>query len=404
MKFTAKSIEGLQLPAGKSEAVVWDPALPGFGVRLRPTSKSWRIQYRVGRQQRSESLGDVRKISLDEARRIARLRFAQVELGQDPGAERDAARQAALEAELTVGNVATRYLEAKRETLRRSTYTAAVRYLQDYAKPLHAYPLAEVKRAQVAAWVGDLIRKHGRSSARDARTNLSALFSWAMREGLAETNPVIGTNNPGIGTRPRDRVLDDHELRIIWQVCDKVDDDFCRILKLALLTACRRNELGLLRWDEIDLDTGRLTLPGSRTKNHRQHELRLPGPALAILLAQPRQTGREFVFGKRGAGLGSWGWHKARFDALVAEAAGEPLAAFTIHDGRRTAATRLGDIGIAPHVIDALLNHAPPTLHGTYVKTQYVAEKAQALALWAERLLAIVEKREPKVVTLPQRA
>jgi integrase len=404
MKFTSKSIAALDLPAGKSEHTVWDPSLPGFDIRLRSEgSRTWRIQYRTtaGRQ-RSESLGDVRRVSLDEARRIAKQRFAQVELGRDPGAERDAARRAASEAELTVGRIVERYLQAKQD-VRPSTYRQAVRYLQDYAKPLHPYPLAEVKRAHVAAWVGDLTRNHGRGSARDGRMNLSALFSWAMREGLAETNPVIGTNNPGTGIRPRARVLDDQELRIIWQVCDAVDDDFCRILKLALLTACRRDELGKLRHDECDLETGKLVLPGSRTKNHRQHELTLPEPALAILRNQPRIGGRPWVFGRDGEGLTGWSWYKNRFDKLVAAAAGKPLPAWTIHDCRRTAATRVAEFA-PPHIVEALLNHAKPTLVATYNLATYRAEKAQALATWAEKLSAIVEKREARVVTLPRRA
>jgi integrase len=404
MKFTSKSIAALDLPAGKSEHTIWDPSVPGFGIRLRSEgSRTWRIQYRTtAGQQRSESLGDVRKVDLESARKIAKQRFAQVELGQDPGAERDAARRAAAAAELTVGRIIESYLQAKQD-VRPSTYRQAVRYLKDYARPLHGCPVSALKRAQVAAWVGDLRRNHGRGSARDGRMNLSALFSWAMREGLAETNPVIGTGNPGAGIRPRDRVLDDHELRIIWQVCDEVDDDFCRVLKLALLTSCRRAELGSLRHDECDLETGKLVLPGSRTKNHRQHELTLPEPALAILRAQPRIDGRPWVFGRDGEGLTGWSWRKARFDRLVAEAVGKPLPPFCVHDLRRTAATRIAEFA-PPHIVEALLNHAKPTLVATYNLATYRAEKAQALATWAERLLAIVERRPPKVLSLPQRA
>ena len=70
--------------------------LPGFGVRLRRQHKSWIIQYRFGGKQRRESLGDVRKVDIEPARKIARQRFAQVELGVDPGAERALANARAL--------------------------------------------------------------------------------------------------------------------------------------------------------------------------------------------------------------------------------------------------------------------------------------------------------------------
>src|SRR6185295_680562 len=96
MKLTTAAITTLDLPPGKSDHIEWDDTMPRFGVRLRGRGKVWVVQYRIGRQQRRESLGDVRKVRLDDARRIARQRFAQVEMGTDPAAERRAASAAAL--------------------------------------------------------------------------------------------------------------------------------------------------------------------------------------------------------------------------------------------------------------------------------------------------------------------
>ena len=92
MKFTKEALAALALPAGKPDHIEWDEALPGFGVRLRGSTKPWVVQYRAGTQQRRESLGDVRKVGLEDARKIARQRFAQVELGGDPAADRVRAR------------------------------------------------------------------------------------------------------------------------------------------------------------------------------------------------------------------------------------------------------------------------------------------------------------------------
>jgi hypothetical protein len=125
MKLTTESVAALQAPAGKADHIEWDDSLPSFGVRLRGTSKRWTVQYRVGRQQRRESLGDVRKVKLDEARKIARQRFAQVELGGDPAAERAKTRQAAAAAKLTMASVVVRYLAAKEDRFRPSTYRQA---------------------------------------------------------------------------------------------------------------------------------------------------------------------------------------------------------------------------------------------------------------------------------------
>ena len=107
MKFTKDALATLTLPVGKTEHFEWDDELPSFGVRLRGRSKRWVVQYRVGSRQRRESLGDVRKVKLEDARKIARQRFARVELGSDPAAERAAAA-----ARLTLGEVAARNLDA----------------------------------------------------------------------------------------------------------------------------------------------------------------------------------------------------------------------------------------------------------------------------------------------------
>ena len=122
---------------------------------MRGGSKRWDCQYRVNGKQRRESLGDVRKVSLEDARKIARQRFAQVELGTDPAAERAQARAQAL----TLGVVIGRYLEAKQYQLRPNTLKAAVRYFASHWKPLHNRPLDAIKRADVAARLQDSSRR-----------------------------------------------------------------------------------------------------------------------------------------------------------------------------------------------------------------------------------------------------
>src|SRR5262245_33442147 len=114
MELTTAVVTDLSLPPGKEETIQWDDTLPGFGVRLRGRSKTYVVQYRAGSRQRRESLGDVRKVKLEDARGIARQRFAKVVLGIDPVAEREAAAAASL----TLADAAGRYLEAKRDVIR----------------------------------------------------------------------------------------------------------------------------------------------------------------------------------------------------------------------------------------------------------------------------------------------
>jgi len=95
MKLTRDAVTKLVLPEGKAEHFEWDPDLPGFGVRLRGDFKRWVVQYRFGTNQRRESLGDVRKVTIEDARKIARHHFAQVELGTGPAADKAKAKATA---------------------------------------------------------------------------------------------------------------------------------------------------------------------------------------------------------------------------------------------------------------------------------------------------------------------
>src|SRR5262249_29718932 len=317
MTLTLNVVGALLLPAGKQDHFEWDDALPGFGVRLRGDSKRWIVQYRIGVQQRRESLGDVRKVKLDDARKIARQRFAQAELGTDPAAERAKARNAAAAAKLTIASVAERYLGAKQDVLRPNTYNQAKRHFAVLWAPLAQRPIDGVKRADVAARLQEIVKAHGRTSAARARGNLSAMFSWAMREGLCDANPVLLTNDPAEGIQPRERVLTDHELVAVWNACR--DDDFGRIVRLLILTGCRREEIGGLQWREIDFDTSVMTIPGERTKNHRALALTLPPLALGILRAAPRREGREYVFGRRGGSFCAWSYATMALNSQISD-------------------------------------------------------------------------------------
>jgi integrase len=398
MRLSDIDMTKLPLPPGKTDHIIWDDDMPSFGVRLRPTKRVFVVQYRVGHQQRRESLGDVRKISIGEARKIARQRFAQVELGIDPAAQRAQARAQAAATKLTLATVTPRYLDAKFDVLRASTYKAAERYLTQCWKPLHDRPIEAIKRADVAARLQELTKAHGRTSAARARDTLSALFGWAMREGLCEANPVIATNDPTEGIQPRDRVLGDTEIGVIWNACQ--DDDFGRIVRLLLLTGCRRDEIGGLKWAEVDLDTGVMTIPGTRTKNGRMLELALPAVAIEILQSAPQRHGRDYVFGSRGMAFSAWSASKLRLDAKIAIATGRALAPWRLHDLRRTMRTGLGKLGIAPHVAELAINHVKGGVEAIYDRHRYQPEIKTALAMWAEHVLAVVEGRSTKVTSM----
>jgi integrase len=393
MKLTRDAVAALVLPAGKDDVVFWDDSLPSFGCRLRGQSKTWLIQFRINGRSRREALGDTRKVALEAARKVARQRFALIELGVDPAAERAKRAIEATATALTLSEVVRRYLDAKGDELRHNTRRAAKLHLTEHWKPFAGRPIGSIGRADVAAQLQTLTKERGRIAAARSRANLSALFSWAMREALVDSNPTIGTNQPDKGVRARERVLNNDEFVAIWKAAEGADRG--GIVRLLILLGARRQEIGGLRWvPEVDLDRGSLTISGERTKNHRALTLALPPAALAILASVPRRG--EFVFGGNRA-FSSWSALKAQIDA------GSGVREWRLHDTRRTVATGMADIGVQPHIIEQILNHQSGHKRGPagiYNRSSYDREVRAALALWGEHVLAIVEGRASKVVPL----
>src|SRR5262249_55813403 len=162
-------------------------------------------------------------------------------------------------------------------------------------------------------------------------------------------NPVIATNKAVTGGA-RDRGLNADELRLIWNGLG--DDPYGDIVKLLALTGQRRDEIGSLRWSEIVFDKALISLPATRTKNSKPHDIPLSPAALEILKARPRLAGCEFVFTTGASGFRGWSNCKAALDRRI-----DAIAPWRLHDLRRTCATRMADIGVLPHIVEAVLNH-----------------------------------------------
>ena len=199
---------------------------------------------------------------------------------------------------------------------------------------------------------------------------------------------MAGTNKRS--EQARDRVLSEEEIRLVWRALP--DSDYGVIVKLLFLTGQRRDEIAALCWHEIDSRTNVITLPRERTKNGRPHTIPLAPTARTLLADISVREGREFVFGKNAGPFSDWSHRKKKLDTAIAEN-GKPLPPWTIHDIRRTVATGMADIGIQPHIIEAVLNHVSGHkggIAGVYNRSSYAAEKAAALARWDVHIASIV--------------
>jgi integrase len=419
VKLTAPAVRGLVLPAGKKDHTFFDTDCKGFGLRLRESGASrWVFQYKFGSQHRRMVLGATSELSVGDARKTAELLKARVRLGQDPATEKSDARIKAAE---TFGASLPAYLGHQRAALRPRSYPDVERHLLSHAKLLHPMQLAKIERRDIATVLSSVGKNSGLVTSNRVRASLSGFFAWAMMQGLIDGNPTAGTIKHK--EQSRERVLAPHELRAIWQALG--DDDYGDIVKLLALTGQRASEIAGLCWSEIQ--DGMIVLSGDRTKNHRAHTVPLSHPALAIIGRHERREGRDPVFGRGFRAFSGWSSCKAKIEARIAEATGAAIPHWTPHDLRRTFATYAGGglpahlieklpahekemargLGVQPHAVEAVLNHASghkAGVAGTYNRSDYPREKRQALDMWAEHLMAIVEERPATVTPIRREA
>ncbi|MGY3344678.1 MULTISPECIES: tyrosine-type recombinase/integrase [unclassified Bradyrhizobium] len=404
MKLTDTKIASLKLEAGKTDQIFFDDEIPGFGVRIRDGgSRKFVLHYRIGGNQRRYTVGAVGVLKLEEARRRARKALVDVDDGKDPAAQKATAREEAKHSFKSVLDEYLKVLEArvKQGDLKPRSYEEIERHLTKHWKPLHKLVIGSINRGTIATRLREIAKNHGPVAADRSRSYVSTFFGWTIGEGICETNPVDGTNRHAGEYVERERSLiqmngekpNYDDLIAVWKGLP--DNEYGKIVKLLILTLCRRDEIGSLDRAEIDKEARLIRLPGARTKNSQEHIVPLSDAAMAILDSIPEREGRDLIFGYGKGGYSGWSKSKKELDELV------PLKKpWTLHDLRRTGRTGLGLLGVAPHVAEAVLNHLPPKLMRVYDKNKYEKEKREALELWAAHLMRLLSGQQSNVVPL----
>jgi integrase len=389
MKLSAKNIDKLTLAPGQTELVKSSDDVPGLRFRLRDNgSRSWEFKY--GKLPR-KALGKYPAVDVIRAHKTATELYAKIMLGQNPFAEMAEAKARSAE---TFGACVATYLERRQSELRPKSFAGVRRHLSVNLAALSGMGIAAVDRRAIAAQLSK-IATTAPVQANRTLTSVHAFFAWCIGEGLVENNPATGCNK-AVESDARDRHLCNDEIRALWLALP--DGDYGDILKLLLLTGQRQREIADLIWNEIDFERGVIELPAERTKNHRPHTVPMADTVKAILQARTHNPDRELVFGVScKGGFSSWGKAKARLDAKL------KLPAWRVHDLRRSAATGMAELGVQPHIIEAVLNHVSghkAGVAGIYNRASYEAEKSRALQLWANHIEAIVSDRAAKVVPI----
>jgi integrase len=411
-----------QLPDETKRLEVPDGKIGGLYLVVQPSgAKSWALRYRVAGTPKKFTIGSYPAVGLAAARKKAQKALAEVVDGVDPSAKRKAEREAQKAAKSTADRV-------------ENVVDAYVRdYLAKKAKPSWAKEAERLLRVEVLPKFGkkrlgeltdddvhELLKEIAERAPITANRTFAVfrkLSHWAMsRDGgrLIKASPCDGVEMP-TAERPRDRVLDDAEIKFAWRAFEAIDWPFGPIGKLLFLTGARRDEVASMEWRELDLEAGVWRLPKERTKNKRAHEIPLPAAAVDILKGLRRVEPKRgpdghvrpaLVFSTTGSTpVSGFSRAKAAIDVAIVERLQEEAKArgddpeevkaphWVIHDLRRTVATNLQKLGVRLEVTEAVLNHVSGSragIVGIYQRHEYAEEKRAALEAWARRLDAIV--------------
>lgn len=405
------AIKGLRPRAQPYEVAVREHR--GLTIRVHPSgAKTYRLRYRQD--------GVLKRVALDasslaDARQEWEKLRSEIKRGDDPvhaatqkRAEKQLKRQEARGAP-TFKDLAADYVRLYAKRKKRS-WRADELMLESAVLPeWGSIKAKEIKRRDVIDLL-DRIAEKTPVRANRVLAVVRKLFNWAVERDVLEISPSAGVKPPG-DEQSRERVLTDAELRAFWNRLPEsgLDDLDQAALKLQLLTATRIGEVVGASWSEFDFNKGEWLIPGKRSKNKRESLVPLSSCALDVLSQlkslQPTSGSEKSAFTAKFLFPRTSRTEHTRMDVITHNLKHAlPLLGvderFTSHDLRRTAATRLAELGTPRVVIDAILNHVDRTVGGIYDRHNYANEKRAALEAWARKLEHIVSGKDSSITPL----
>ena len=372
---TNKTLEALKPIAKRYE--VHDLLCPGMSVRVSAQGqKVFSVKFRYGLNQKRMKLGVYPRITLATAREKAMDILRQVDEGIDPTKRR---RTPNMKVEAVCGEFIRLHAQARNKSWRE-----AERILErEFVGTLGQRDIPEIKRFDVLEIMDAAVARGSTYQANRILSNIRKLFNWCVERGIVEISPINGLKAP-TKEESRDRVLEDNEIVRLLRACRNDVYPFRQFVPILLATAQRRGELAEMRWSEVDLAAAQWVIPAERSKNGKPHVVPLSPYALDFLNEVPRFFDCDYVFTTTRKSPVS-GFSKM----LRRLSEGSQTSDWRLHDLRRTAASGMARAGVAPHVVEKVLNHISGTISGVaavYNRYAYDAEKREALDNWGRVL------------------
>lgn len=371
--------------------VLWDSTLRGFGLRIYPSGKKvFVLSYRAAGRKRFMTLGAYGPLALDEARRIAHKKLAEVIDGTDPLAEKQRAARGA-----SVRTLCEDYIERHARPFKKSWEADDHRLKRHVILAWGTRQVVSISRSDVAALHHDVGKNSGHYEANRLVALIGKVFECAIVWGYIPDNAA----NPArkidkFPERSRDRWVTPEELPKLAEAINAEEHVYIRAaLWLYLFTGLRKGELLNVRRTDIDWQRRELRL--ADTKAGRAHYLPLSEAALAVLREVPEEEGNPYLFPGRKHGRPlvelKGAWERIRAAAGVHDV--------RIHDLRRTVGSWLAQAGNSLHLIGRVLNHSNPSTTQVYARFQQDTVR-QALEDHGKRLLRIAKGEKADVTNI----
>jgi integrase len=364
-----------------------DSLTPGLTLRVTDKgTKTWTVRYRRaggadGKRGKSQqmTLGVYPILSLADARKLAAEKITIADTGADPAAQHE--EEVQNRNQRTFDVILERFISVYCQPDIKSG-PATKRMLREHALPkLKGRSMEKITRAEVHELLDTLSAKHTPSIAREVRKHLSKLFNWAVDRGALPASPLAGMRRPDLAQVARERVLTPDELKKVWDAAGTIGYPFGTMTRLLILTAQRRNEIAGLRRSWLRPEQDAVEIPASEYKTDRPHVFPLSTPAKAIVEKLPLWNRGDFMISTTAGERPVSGFSKAK--TILNDMVG--FSDWTYHDLRRTAATRMAEMGVIQEHIERVLGHAIEGVAGTYNRYSYLKEKQAALELWGRQ-------------------
>jgi integrase len=415
-RLTKRFVESLR-PAPRGKRVeYWDSVVPNFGARVTDRGKvSWGLYLRWpgSRTPTRRRVGNFPAMPIDDARQRAWEWLRLVELGIDPMQQQLAAQKAEQQKERTTFAAVAEdwFRDAIQHQRKAAEVESDVR--REFLASLGDKPIADITTLELRDIIKNKAlglspapgaRKTGPApaQARNLLGHVKQLFSWAVEQHSydLEKSPADALRGGRlIGKKVRRRrVLNDEELRAVWEAAEETEYPYGPLFRMLILTGQRKSEVAKAVWSEFDMVRRLWTIPAERMKmeDNDDHEVPITEDLMSLLATLPRyNTGNHLFSTTFGASpVNGFSKAKERINELVVDKIdpkADPKKRWVIHDLRRTMRTHLGALPIPDNVRELMIAHAQPELHKTYDQWKYREEKRAGFGLWHDRLRAILQ-------------